>query len=297
MIFFGKLNWRICNQLLGGLLFLALPNVAELLADNQSKKQIIKELGGVASTLQGGGWELQFQLGGQGLTDEGLKHVVSLDNVVVLNLRDTKITSAGLTYLKTLTKLRRLHLERTAVDDGGIQHLAVLSQLEYLNLYGTNITDKSLKALAGLKKLKQLYVWQTGVTDAGVEDLLESLPDLKVSMGVNLSTIIAEKKKDQPEDLSVLKWLPEGGDKKPPKRSISGTFIMVHFENRRSHAVKLYWVDYNGKLKFYADIAAGAKRDQTSYSSAVWHICDKDDRPLGYFVTTQKSCTALIPKD
>ena len=71
---------------------------------------------------------------------------------------------------------------------------------------------------------------------------------------------------------------------------------MVHFENRRNHAVKLYWVDYNGKLKFYAEIAAGAKREQTSYSSAVWSICDKDDRSLGYFVTTQNSSTALIPK-
>ena len=72
---------------------------------------------------------------------------------------------------------------------------------------------------------------------------------------------------------------------------------MVYFENKRSHPVKLYWIDYNGQLKFYADIDAGAKREQTSYSGAVWRIDDAQDQALGYFVTTQKSSIAVIPKE
>ncbi len=288
---------KACIRLLGALLFAAMPGAEKLSAVREADKQIIEQLGGLASPLQGGGWELEFQLRGQDLTDEGLELVASLDEVVILNLRDTKITSAGLQHIRNFTNLRRLHIERTAVDDSGIQFLVSLSQLEYLNLYGTNITNESLKSLAGLKNLRQLFVWQTGVTPKGVEELKKSLPNLKVSMGVDLSRIVAEKKKDKPEDPTVLKWLPEGGDKKPPKRSVFGTFIMVYFENKRSHPVKLYWIDYNGKLKFYADIDAGAKREQTSYSGAVWRIDNAQDQALGYFVTTQKSSIAVIPQE
>ena len=293
------MHWKACMRLLGGVLFLTMLvlGAGELFAAKQAAKQIVKQLGGFASPLQGGGWELEFQLRGQDLTDEGLMLVASLDDVVILNLRDTKITSTGLKHIRNFTNLRRLHIERTAVDDSGIPFLASLSQLEYLNLYGTRITDKSLKSLSALKNLRQLFVWQTGVTTKGVEELRKSLPKLKVSMGVDLLTIVDEKKRDKPEAPTVLKWLPEGGDKKPPKRSVFGTFIMVYFENKRSHPVKLYWIDYNGQLKFYADIDAGAKREQTSYSGAVWRIDDAQDQALGYFVTTQKSSIAVIPKE
>ena len=89
-------------------------------------------------------WDIQFQLRGRDLTDDGLADVARLGNVVELNLRDTKITSAGLVHLKGLAKLTRLHLERTNVGDEGIANLTKLTTLEYLNLYGTKITDKSL---------------------------------------------------------------------------------------------------------------------------------------------------------
>ena len=139
-------------------------------ADDQVAIDSIKKNGGLVLPSPGGRnqWDIQFQLRGRDLTDDGLADVARLGNVVELNLRDTKITSAGLVHLKGLAKLTRLHLERTNVGDEGIANLTKLTTLEYLNLYGTKITDKSLDHLAGLKNLRQLYVWQTDVTDAGI---------------------------------------------------------------------------------------------------------------------------------
>ncbi|MED5278492.1 MAG: hypothetical protein VYD86_05185, partial [Verrucomicrobiota bacterium] len=77
-------------------------------------------------------WDIQFQLRGRDLTDDGLADVARLGNVIELNLRDTKITSAGLVHLKGLAKLTRLHLERTNVGDEGIANLTKLTTLEYL---------------------------------------------------------------------------------------------------------------------------------------------------------------------
>ena len=218
-----------------------------------------------------------------------------LGNVVELNLRDTKITSAGLVHLKGLAKLKRLHLERTNVGDEWIANLTKLTTLEYLNLYDTKITDKSLDHLAGLKKLRQLYVWQTEVTDAGIAKLKKALPAVSVVKGIDLSTVIPVAK-EEPKPENELKWLPEGGDEKPPAKSVTSEFIFVRFINNRDKPAKLFWIDYGGKPKLYGVIEPGDQRRQSTYEGAVWMLAAQRDKPLGYFVTGREFARAIIPK-
>ena len=266
-------------------------------ATDQSAIDSIKKNGGLILPSPGGEnqWEIQFQLRGRDLTDDGLADVARLGNVVELNLRDTKITSAGLVHLKGLAKLTRLHLERTNVGDEGIANLTKLTTLEYLNLYGTKITDKSLDHLAGLKNLRQLYVWQTDVTDAGIAKFKKALPAVSVVKGIDLSTIIPVAK-EEPKPEKDLKWLPEGGDEKPPAKSVTGEFIFVRFINERDKPVKLFWIDYGGKPKLYGVIEPGDQRRQSTYEGAVWMLADERDKPLGYFVTGREFARAIIPK-
>ncbi len=121
--------------------------------------------------------EVDFHLSGRDLTDESLKHVMSVKNVVALHLKNTQITDAGLAHLKGLKNLRRLHLEKTAIGDEGLANLAGLQELEYLNLYGTKVSDAGIAHLVGMKSLRRLYLWQTQVSDAGADQLATSLPD------------------------------------------------------------------------------------------------------------------------
>ena len=266
-------------------------------ADDQAAIDSIKKNGGLVLPSPGreNQWDIQFQLRGRDLTDDGLADVAKLGNVVELNLRDTKITSAGLVHLKGLAKLKRLHLERTNVGDEGIANLTKLTTLEYLNLYGTKITDKSLDHLAGLKNLRQLYVWQTDVTDAGIAKFKKALPAVSVVKGIDLSTIIPVAK-EEPKPENDLKWLPEGGDEKPPAKSVTGEFIFVRFINERDKPVKLFWIDYGGKPKLYGVIEPGDQRRQSTYEGAVWMLADERDKPLGYFVTGREFARAIIPK-
>ena len=266
-------------------------------ADDQVAIDSIKKNGGLVLPSPGreNQWDIQFQLRGRDLTDDGLADVARLGNVVELNLRDTKITSAGLGHLKGLAKLTRLHLERTNVGDEGIANLTKLTTLEYLNLYGTKITDKSLDHLAGLKNLRQLYVWQTDVTDAGIAKFKKALPAVSVVKGIDLSTIIPVAK-EEPKPENDLKWLPEGGDEKPPAKSVTGEFIFVRFINERDKPVKLFWIDYGGKPKLYGVIEPGDQRRQSTYEGAVWMLADERDKPLGYFVTGREFARAIIPK-
>ena len=268
----------------------------ELRAADATVLDAIRRSGGLVLSAPGksGNWEVEFHLRGRDLTDKGLANVAALKSVVVLNLRDTQITSSGLVHLKGLTQLRRLHLERTKVDDKGIENLIGLSKLEYLNLYATQITDESLDRLANLKNLRQLYLWQTDVTDDGVAKLKKALPELKIVRGIDLSKVVPVKKPES-KPMEELKWVAISGDVKPPK-SKPGSFTVLTFENKRSHRIKLYWVDYGGNLKLYGEIDSGGNRQQTTYSDAVWLVTDEKDKALGYFISGQKVALAVIPK-
>ena len=92
-----------------------------------------------------------------------------------------------------------------------------------------------------------------------------------------------------------MKWLPYGGSESPPAKSVPGSPIQVTFLNKAKNPVKLVWIDYGGGQKLYGEISAGGKRDQNTYSKAVWLITDLSDKPLGHFVTTKEDSNGVIP--
>ena len=144
-----------------------------------------------------------------------------------------------------------------------------------------------------LKNLKKLYLWQTKVTNDGVKQLEAALPDLKIIRGVDLDKIVPVKK-PPPRPTEELKWIPSNGE--IPPRSISGDNTTIIFHNQMKQKVKIYWVEYNGKLKIYGEIAPGGTREQNTFSTASWLVTDIEGTYLGYFRTSTKVGKALIPK-
>jgi uncharacterized membrane protein/mono/diheme cytochrome c family protein len=114
-------------------------------------------------------------------------------NIVWLDLGNTKLTDAGLAQVAAMPNLVRLHLQNTAVTDAGLAQLGKLAHLEYLNLYGTAVTDAGLAQLAPLKHLRSLYLWQTKATEAGAKALRERLPALDVNQGFQLPDSLRAK--------------------------------------------------------------------------------------------------------
>ncbi len=135
--------------------------------------------------------EVTFHLSDKEIGDDQLTPLEKLDNVVWLNLANTKVTNAGLEHVAKLKKLEKLHLERTSIGDDGLAHLKGLENLAYLNLYGTQVTDAGLEHLTPLKNLRRLYLWQTKVTPDGAASLQAALPELKISLGTELQEATA----------------------------------------------------------------------------------------------------------
>lgn len=102
-------------------------------------------------------------------------------NVVSVTLRGPQITDAGLRHLKTLNELQILYLSSTQITDTGLEHLKGLNKLQSLNIIGPRITDAGLVHLETLINLETLRLNDTQVTDAGVAELQKALPDCKIS--------------------------------------------------------------------------------------------------------------------
>ena len=259
----------------------------------------IRESGGIVRSL-GAGWAVEFQRKGKEVGDAEVAQVAELgSSVLSLNLRGTATTDKGLRHLAQLANLRRLHLERTRVGDEGLSHLTGLAGLEYLNLYGTKVTDAGLAHLGSMKKLRHLYVWQTGVTGTGCDRLSRTLPGVRIVRGVDLDRVVADlEARKEPEVKIVrveLEWVPAGTEN-PPRSQGGGKISSIEINNNRSEAVKLYWVEYGGGLKYYTEIAAGKSLTRVTFSKATWLITDVDETPLGYFTAPVEPSTVQIPE-
>jgi len=108
-------------------------------------------------------------------------------------------------------------------------------------------------------------------------------------------TTFAPLVKPSVASLIKLDWHPIT-DKASPVSNPDGATFDVHFLNQREADVKLFWVDHEGKLKPYGDIAAGKNKRQNTRPGAVWLIQDSDAKPLGYFIIGDRSAQAVIPK-
>ena len=183
-----------------------------VLGNEQTAIENIKKNGGTVRSVAANdnSKEIDFHLSGKDLTDEQLADVTQVEEVIWLNLKDTKITDAGLKHLANLKNLKKLHLERTAVTDEGLANLSELSNLNYLNLYGTKVTDAGLEKLTNLKNLKQLYLWESGVSEDGAERLKQAIPGLVVNLGAELQPVKIEPVEDVEEGEAPKETLGEG---------------------------------------------------------------------------------------
>ncbi|MDJ0807536.1 MAG: response regulator [Gammaproteobacteria bacterium] len=115
------------------------------------------------------------------ITDDGLVLLESLPNLRILDLKGTHISDTGLAHLSRLKQLRGLYLTRTGITDNGLAQLKPLTQLETLILWDTEIGDQGLRHLDQMQQLKELILWNTRVTREGAEALQRILTHCDVS--------------------------------------------------------------------------------------------------------------------
>ncbi|RAJ14032.1 c-type cytochrome domain-containing protein [Arenibacter echinorum] len=102
------------------------------------------------------------------------------EQLVWLNLGNSKVKDAYLEKIGLLQNLVKLDLKGNEISDAGIKHLSKLENLESLNLYGTKISKGVLELVPQLTRLKKIYLWQTQVTSENIAELKKENPGLTV---------------------------------------------------------------------------------------------------------------------
>ncbi|MDX2197005.1 MAG: c-type cytochrome domain-containing protein [Cytophagales bacterium] len=105
------------------------------------------------------------------------------DNIFILNLSTTTITSASLEVIGKMPNLYKLYLQNTGISDQNMDKITNLQNLQSLNLYNTKVSDASAVHWAKLKNLKKLYLWNTSTSPQVLQKIATSLPDIMIIIG------------------------------------------------------------------------------------------------------------------
>lgn len=211
------LNMNLKTSLLAALAFLlSMPLQLQAVQEDQSSRretEIVKKVeaaGGRVYRISAADTskEISFNLSSTPVTDDHLKDINSIGEVIWLNLAGTKITDEGLKHLEGMP-LKKLHLERTAIGDSGIAHLQSFKELEYLNIYDTKVSNNGIKHLRKLKGLKKLYVWKSQINETGIERLRKALPQTEIVGALKLNPVVVE----EPKKKEMKKKEPKKDDK------------------------------------------------------------------------------------
>ncbi|MCX7009265.1 MAG: DPP IV N-terminal domain-containing protein, partial [Kiritimatiellaeota bacterium] len=80
----------------------------------------------------------------------------------------------------------------------------------------------------------------------------------------------------------------------PRASTHTGGETTLHFINRTTGPVELFWLDFGGKRKSYGKIAAGKTRDMSTYAGHVWLIANEAGKALAVFEAGEESAEAEI---
>lgn len=94
----------------------------------------------------------------QKISKKAMKNLLSVsDQLVELNLQESKLTDELAISIKKLKSLRILRLDQTSITNRALDYLKEHNELEVLNLFNTNITDEGLAELLNNIEPKKVY--------------------------------------------------------------------------------------------------------------------------------------------
>ncbi len=136
---------------------------------------------------------VELDLSGASLSDEAMGVVAGFPALTRLNLYQNGIGNDGVKNLLPLAdQLVWLNLDDTRITDEVGPILSQFVKLKFLHLGRTKVTDEIIGSLARLKSLETVHVTRTGITEEGAARLREALPNAEVISAVK------EMKKETP---------------------------------------------------------------------------------------------------
>jgi uncharacterized membrane protein len=101
-----------------------------------------------------------YSSAGRAITSKDMRSLIAIsDQLVELNLQESKLTDEVSGSLRKLKSLKSLRLDQTMITDRTLDFLKELSSLEVLNLFNTEITTEGLTTLLNFIAPEKVYFW------------------------------------------------------------------------------------------------------------------------------------------
>ena len=117
------------------------------------------------------------------VSDAGMESLNGLTALFTLSLAGTRVGNSGVEHLKGLAGLGNLRLPGSQIDDAALASLKGMTSLGMLDLDHTAVSDAALPHLKRLSRLKWLYLTGTRISHDGIQELEQTLPNIRVVRG------------------------------------------------------------------------------------------------------------------
>lgn len=154
----------------------ALPVIAPITNEQANK---LTQLGFVLKniTKTSNYLDIDLSISKKPLTENAIKALLDIKHHVVwLNLANTNITNEQLRNVSELPNLMKLRLEHNEIATASLSLLKNIPKLHYLNLYGTPISNEGLATLSTFTSLKNVYLTATNITPEAIENIQDKSP-------------------------------------------------------------------------------------------------------------------------
>ena len=104
-------------------------------------------------------------MGPNEVTDDGIKQLAHLPDLVTLHLYRANLTDRSAAYIGTMKQLQRLTFFDVAITDDGLEHLKHLTSLAYFGISSTRTTSSGIAELQkALPNCRIDTTWQTAAS-------------------------------------------------------------------------------------------------------------------------------------
>lgn len=121
-----------------------------------------------------------IDLSGTEVTDDGLKILARMPNLIWVYLDGTKVTGPGIAHLNSHQSLRMVELNGCELNQTGYENLIQLPNLGSLGLRNTRTTNADLHLLQENTNLGILRLKDTDVSNDAVHQFQSTHPDCKI---------------------------------------------------------------------------------------------------------------------
>ena len=124
----------------------------------------------------------QVEIESKSVSDEGIRHIGTMENLSNLKLDCPNVSDVGMEYLSNLPKLRLIEIRIGTAASCSFLKSCPKDTLRFLSLHGKHIQGSCLNDIKEFNHLEDLDLSDTGISDEDVDSICSMHPLINIDV-------------------------------------------------------------------------------------------------------------------